>query len=224
MLIKEIVRALTPPILWRAAAATRRSVASRSGPWEYGAEQPAEFYDERYHAADNLRVHYTESTYYPVWVLLAERIRRVGASSVLDIGCGPGQLANLLRDQGLAAYIGLDFSSARIRRARVVCPDFEFVAEDVFETHLFDSHDYDCILTTEFLEHVERDLDVLKRVKPGTVVFATVPNFPSTGHVRYFRSIEEVRDRYAHIFRSLRIDEHLANSQGKTFYVLEGRT
>lgn len=143
--------------------------------------------------------------------------------SILDVGCGPGQVALLLRDRGVENYLGLDFSTARVEYAKIVCPQYEFVVADAFKTNLIESHDYGCALVMEFLEHVERDLDVLNRVPPGKLVLATVPNFSAAGHVRHFNSVGEVEDRYAPCLHSLQVDAILSNPQGRTYYILQGR-
>jgi SAM-dependent methyltransferase len=188
----------------------------------FGAEQPPEYYDEVFRAANHWRRHYTKSHYYPLWTIIADRIQRAGINSIIDIGCGPGQVANLLRDKGVSKYLGVDFSPARVEQAREVCPDYDFVVADVFETDLLETYTYDCALIMEFLEHVENDLEVLKRIKAGTFMLATVPNFPARRHVRYFNSVDEVRKRYKQCLESIRVDEHLADTKGKKYYILEG--
>lgn len=126
-----------------------------------------------------------------------------------------------MRDKGVPAYLGIDFSLKRIEQARQVCPEYAFEVVDVFQTDLLDKHHYDCVLIMEFLEHVEQDIDVLKRLRRGTRVLGTVPNFPAVGHVRYFSNVDEVRNRYAECFCSLRIDVHLGDAQGKMYYLLD---
>ena len=226
MPLKRITRALTPPLLWRAGRKLKRATASPDAPspphWTYGAEQPPAFYDERFRNAKHWRRHYTASHYYPLWTVIADRLRRAGAVRVLDVGCGPGQVASLLRDQGLPAYVGLDFSPERVRRAREVCPEYAFHVADVFETDLLANEAYDGVLVMEFLEHVERDLDVLARIRPGALVLATVPNFPAAGHVRFFERAEDVRARYAPLLARLEVHVHLENAEGKTYFILEG--
>ena len=59
----------------------------------------------------------------PVWAVLAEHVRRSGAHSVIEIGCGAGEFARLLRDLGIENYLGLDTNAARLARARVACPN-----------------------------------------------------------------------------------------------------
>jgi len=154
--------------------------------------------------------------------VIADRVRQAGAKRILDIGCGPGQVACLLRDIGVPQYKGLDFSPARLARAREVCPEFEFVAADVFQDDSLESYPYDCVLMMEFLEHIERDLDVLQRVCPGTSVLATVPNFPAAGHVRHFADPREVEARYRPLFERLSVTALLADQRGTKYFILQG--
>jgi len=45
---------------------------------------------------------------------------------------------------------------------------------------------------TEFLEHIEHDLDVIRFIRPRTYFVGTVPNFPYVSHVRHFQDCDEV--------------------------------
>lgn len=195
MNIKNVVQALTPPILFHVAGTFVHRQA------EPGKEQPSEYYDATFESSRHYRLDYFESHYYPLWLLIADRIRRASIQEVLDIGCGPGQMAALLSAQGLPRYLGIDFSNSRIAWARRKCPGYSFAACDVFETDLIESASYEAVIATEFFEHVERDLAVIERIRSGARVFASVPNFPGRAHVRYFSAIEQVRERYASSFR-----------------------
>lgn len=224
--MKDLMRAITPPFLWRAAsrmkAAWQRANAEEPG-YAYGVEQAADFYDYSFEQAPHWRSHYIDSPYYFLWTLIQDRVRRMQPSAVLDIGCGPGQVACLVRDAGVPRYMGLDFSEARIAQARSVCPEYEFVAESVFESDLLEHWGYDCVILMEFLEHVEDDLSVLARIRPGARVLATVPNFPARGHVRQFADESEVKRRYEKLVDDLEVVAVPANTKGKTYFVLEGR-
>ena len=221
-MIKHLVRDLTPPILWNAASKLRHlSRRDQRQRWRRGTEQPPGYYDWSFERKGSWRAHYTQSHYYPLWTVVADRVRRAEAASVLDIGCGPGQVASLLYDKGIPRYLGLDFSPARVRHARLVCPHYRFEVSNVFETDLVCTWEYDCVLIMEFLEHVERDLDLLRRLKTGTRVIATVPTFAATAHVRHFESVNSVRDRYAELFVSLNIEE-FANAKGNRHFLFEG--
>lgn len=215
--LKPLIRDLLPPVLWRGGSRIKRALRNR-----YGVEQPPEFYDESFKRADHWKQHYTESHYYPIWTVIADRLRRAGVQRVLDVGCGPGQVASLLRDEGIPHYQGVDFSQERILHARAVCPDYEFVQADIYRSELLETAEYDCFLTLEFLEHVDRDLEVLERVRPGVTVLATVPNFPGEGHVRHFVTADSVEARYGPLFTQLEVTEILANPEGKKYFIIQG--
>jgi len=219
--MKSIIKDVIPPVIWRW---TKKLLFSKKYMivQQHGSEQSADFYDRIFLEHDNYKQHYTSSGYYSLWTIIADRISKSGAKSVLDIGCGSGQFALLLRDKGIRNYIGIDFSPERVKHAKSNCPDFDFIVADVYETDVFDVHDYDTVVCLEFLEHVERDLEVLERVRAGTKFFGTVPNFPYESHVRYFENSQKVRVRYVRKLRGFSIDTHLKNESGTKFFIMEG--
>lgn len=219
---KAVLRGATPPVVWRSASALVRSVSA----WRLGAsqqgEQNAAYYDRLYQAAGHYRQHYTASRYYFVWSVLVDRLLRAGVVSVLDVGCGTGQFAALVRDRGIRSYCGIDFSPEAVRVARAVCPESRFEVASALETDLFDTLEYDAVVCLELLEHMEQDLELLRRIPVGTRFYGSVPNFPDTAHVRYFSSDDEVFDRYATLFEELHVDSLLASEAGETFFLFEG--
>ena len=217
-MVKGVVQEITPPVLMRGMTTVKRRLFKKPK----GEERDAQYYDELLDRVDHWRVHYTESHYYFLWTVVVDRLLRAGAKRILDIGCGPGQLACLIRDRGIPEYHGFDFSPKRVEKAQEVCPEFRFTAEDAFKTDLFTSYAYDTVLCTEFLEHVERDLDVVEKIAPGTRVVATVPNFGGEQHVRHFKNVDEVRERYGRYFTDFTVDALLANQLGKTYFLMEG--
>jgi SAM-dependent methyltransferase len=187
-----------------------------------GKERDADWYDRSFDNSEHWREHYSKSKYYFIWTVIADRLIAEDTKFVLDIGCGPGQLATVLRDVGIEKYHGLDFSAKRIDWAHRICPQFSFSVEDAFETDIFFELDYDTVVCTEFLEHIERDLEVIARIRCGTRFLATVPNFPYSSHVRHFENVDQVRVRYQPFFEELKITQLLANDHGKVFYILDG--
>lgn len=186
-------------------------------------QQDSDFYDRTFDADDYWRRHYTEVDHYCCWTVLVDRLRSHGARRLLEIGCGTGQLACALRDAGiLDAYCGFDFSGHRLSHARTVCPEWRFEIADAFKTDLFDTFDYDAALSTEFLEHVEGDLDVLARLRSGTFFVGTVPNYAFVSHVRYFASSAQVSERYAPLLDRIDVVPISLNGSGKTLYIVEG--
>jgi SAM-dependent methyltransferase len=218
--VKTLFRELTPPVVWKILTSLVRSGSKKEV--EIGTERQKEFYDAMYSRTDDYRQHYTYSRYYFLWCVLLDRVQPADVRCLFELGCGPGQLASFLRDRGLRNYVGVDFSSECIRMAQSACSSFRFVCADVFTSDLFNSLDYDVVVATEFLEHVEADLVILNRIRPGTRVYGSVPNFPDPGHVRHFRSAEDVRSRYSSSFASFRVDELLFGSEGMSFFLFEG--
>lgn len=208
-----LVKDWTPPVLWRLAKKLAYGyLKNRDG---QGAERGAEFYDQSFRAHDHWRRHYTESPYYPLWIVVADRLKRTGAASIIDIGCGSGQVACLLRDNGIPGYLGIDFSHERIQWATSICPEYRFTEADIFQTDLLQTHSYDTALCIEFLEHVERDLEVIETIRPGTHFYGSVPNFPSSGHVRHFLDPQAVTERYSPYFASFTVDAIRQDAEGR---------
>jgi 2-polyprenyl-3-methyl-5-hydroxy-6-metoxy-1,4-benzoquinol methylase len=223
MNLRGILVDSTPPVVRSAFSVLRHRPAKWSVTTD-SQEQNSAFYDEVYRTSTEYRKHYTESIYYFLWCVLVDRLRPDENTWVFDVGCGPGQLASLLYDRGVRFYQGIDFSSHTIQLAKANCPAFHFKQEDAYKSDLFDSFPYTALVTTEFLEHVEGDLQILSRVRKGTRVFASVPNFSYPGHVRFFSSCAEVAARYEHLFSHFRVDNFtLRNApQRSVLYLFEG--
>ena len=55
----------------------------------------------------------------------------------------------------------------------------------------------------EVLEHVENDINVIKKMCPKSEFIFSVPNYDSLGHVRLFNNENEIRERYNNFFRNI---------------------
>ena len=188
-----------------------------------GRQLDAEYYDTKFSKHVGFQRHYTETQYYGLWAVILDRLRFQKKRHILEIGCGPGQLANAIRDMRLAtSYLGIDFSQVAIDQARKVNAGWAFRCTDVFEDTSLETHDYDIVLSTEFLEHVHEDLAVLERVRADTVIIASVPNFPWHEHVRHFTSAHEVHDRYNRFFEKLYVVPILMQKEGATHFLMQG--
>tara|TARA_R110001592_G_scaffold126336_1_gene337510 strand:+ start:152313 stop:153023 length:711 start_codon:yes stop_codon:yes gene_type:complete len=219
---KHVVKLITPPILLDVLKLAKRKKVRVGNAQVLSGEKGADWYDSTFDENTKWKVHYSSSDYYFLWTVIVDRMLHLGVSSVLEVGCGSGQLACLLRDRGIENYHGFDFSTKRLEQAQLVCPEYSFSVEDAFETNLLEKVDYDAVLSTEFLEHVEGDIEILRRIKPGTHFFGTVPNFPSASHVRHFHNETEVIARYEQCFEELKVDTILANGIGKKFFLMGG--
>ena len=193
----------------------------RLGRWiRPGHSAGATWYDSVYGARPGVYTgHYSESPYLPLWQVIVSLVPP--ESSVLEIGCGTGQLAELLLENGLANYVGFDFSAAAIEIARERLPGVELSVDDARTSPLVPLA-ADVIVCTEVLEHIAEDLAVIARIPAGIRLIATVPDFDSETHVRWFSSSSQVRKRYGPLFRSLTVSEHVLELEKGRFFLLDG--
>jgi trans-aconitate methyltransferase len=186
-------------------------------------EQAPAWYDAAYTAVDEYRQHYSRSRYYFLWTVIADRVRRAEFRQVLEIGCGPGQLASFLFDQGIQAYAGLDFSPVAIDIARSTVPTARFVLDDARTSHIYTEFPHEVIICTEVLEHIQDDLRVISRFPVGSHCICTVPNFPYDSHVRHFPTAAAVTARYAAFFGDFDVAEFRGvRSEKETYFIFEG--
>jgi len=108
---------------------------------------------------------------------------------VLDIGCGPGSLAAVLGHLRPAIdYVGVDIAGEQIEFAKsAVKPtptSCEFICLQSEELP-FPAASIDCIVMTEFIEHLETDQlsaifkECRRLLKPAGSLLVTTPNYRS---------------------------------------------
>ncbi|MFP3886606.1 methyltransferase domain-containing protein [Priestia filamentosa] len=179
------------------------------------------FYDDVYKQGGHNQMyhkHYKQSIYYPIWTKTIDLLDETANAEIIDIGCGVGQFANLLFDHGFLQYKGLDFSTEAIAVAKEVNPTFEekFVVDNAYTTNVF-SEPYNVVILFEVLEHLAGDIEVIDKIRTGTNVLLSVPNFDSVSHVRYFKSEQEIRERYSKLLDIKNIHTFKISAQNKIF-------
>lgn len=184
-------------------------------------ETTSEYYDVIYKSDKDYSKHYSQSPYYPNWKEAMKFLRTVDhTASILEIGCGPGQFANILFDNDFTNYTGLDYSAEAISIAKKNNPKLadRFFAADAFQTELLE-HGYDLVICFEVLEHILEDLELLQRIRPGARMLLSAPNFNSRTHVRYFSSTTEVWDRYHHVMQISDIHTSKMDEKACLYYI-----
>lgn len=179
-----------------------------------GRELNKEFYNEAFTKGGSKQIYFkdfSETPWVNVWSEIIHKIKIGNYKNVLDIGCGPGQFASFLFNEvGFVNYLGIDFSEVAIDFAKKNAPEFSFLCADAKEFD-FTSIDYDVVVITEFLEHVEWDIELLLKLKKGVLILATLPNMDSKGHVRFLSkdsetAKKEIKSRYGKICEIISID------------------
>lgn len=164
------------------------------------AENTAEFYDNLYTKGGwnkEYFKHYTETSYYEVWKTVLDWIKACDNPHIVDVGCGPGQFAQMLFDNGFVNYRGIDFSRTAIQMAQSRNPEFAgaFTIDNAVTSTIY-NEDYSVAVMLEFLEHVQDDLKIISNIAENTTIIFSVPSFPSASHVRWFDNLESVIARY----------------------------
>lgn len=204
-----------PTVKMQAAVADLKARLVRGGSLK---EATPEYYERIYRYTDEAQLAAEAFIYLPAWKRIVGRLEELKARQVLDLGCGPGEFAAFLMPRRPdLGYTGIDASAAAVERARARCPLGNFEQADAQTSDLLRDPRFDVVICTEMLEHIEDDLGLLSRLRPGTAFVGSVPDFDSFGHVRHFRSIEEVRQRYGNSFRSLQIEEVTLSPTARLF-------
>lgn len=175
-----------------------------------------ESYDRIYSRSNKYKLHYKLLRFYPVWYAIASTLNI--NDNIIDIGCGPGHLAELLFDIGVKNYTGIDFSNVAIKQAKLKVPDFNFVCEDVTATSLFENINKTYI-STEAFEHFEDDKKLIKRLKRNSKLFFSVPSFSAPNHYRTYKTEDFIINYYQDILQIQNIEKFYQNEKDIIFVV-----
>ena len=163
-------------------------------------DKPAAYYDDYFKNETGSQVHYRESFYYVHWTQVISFLRKIKDPEILEIGCGTGQFAEYLKDEGFSRYHGFDFSTKAIELARGRV-SLDFHQGDALDSRNYKGQ-YNTVVCLEVLEHIQDDIFILSNLRPFTQIIFSVPNFDAPSHVRWFTSERQIKRRY---FRHLDI-------------------
>jgi SAM-dependent methyltransferase len=121
-------------------------------------------------------------------------VRLAAPRHVLEVGCGPGDLAaHLFLSGGCPSvdYTGIDISPTEVAVARARYPASRFQVASAYDLP-FPDRCFDLVVVCEVLEHLERPSDCLREVERvcGGHVLASVPWEP------VWRVLNVVRGKY----------------------------
>ena len=107
-------------------------------------------------------------------------VSREGISTILEVGCGEGELAQpILGATAAETYLGTDLSSRIIEEASTRNPDLQFEVQNA-ETLPYPDASFDLVVACEVLEHVENPEAVLSELNRLSArwILVSVPREP----------------------------------------------
>ncbi len=177
-------------------------------------EKDVEYYDNIYSNC------YNTSNYMILYQEVTKIVSQVANPSVLELGCGLGDLGELLMKQG-TQYRGFDFSEIAVNQCLKKYPQGSFKVGNVYDHESFKPFDYNIAIALEVLEHIN-DLEVIEHLPPGCTFIASVPDYNDPAHLRLYKDrqtdIVEHFKPYLHIteIRSAQIQK------GSTIHLFTG--
>ena len=113
--------------------------------------------------------------------------------NVADIGCGSGNLLQILSEKNdVANLVGFEYSGAALKIAKETCPKASFFQFDIYKGS---SQKFDVLFCTEVLEHLlfpDKALkNILKMIVNNGTLLVTVPNGRTDtflGHINFWSS------------------------------------
>jgi len=146
---------------------------------------------------------------------------------VIDIGCGIGYFAKVLEEKKYEKYLGVDFSNKVINIAKIqtINDDYKYICRNILSDDCdFIFQQTGVIFTLlETLEHIEDDLSVIKKIQPNNKIIISVPNRDFISHVRHFKKISDVIDRYDSLIKFDKFSEINTNpNKNAKVFILKG--
>jgi 2-polyprenyl-3-methyl-5-hydroxy-6-metoxy-1,4-benzoquinol methylase len=174
-----------------------------------------EAYNLTYLSSNEYKSHYTQTTFFTMWKCVMGKLSK--ENKLLDLGCGPGHLANMLYDNGFENYVGIDFSNVAIYMARVKVPTYTFIEANLSDVDFNNYSDFNFI-STEVFEHLENDIELIKRLPKNRIVFS-VPNYLCIDHYRVYDDEDFIKKYYRDVLDISYITAIPVKAKGKMFVV-----
>lgn len=159
-------------------------------------ERKSEYYDEIYNSSEAYQGSHLESPYLAMWQFILTKIPT--DINIIELGCGTGQFAELLRENNFERYVGVDFSEKAVEICIKRKLGYTFKIIDLNKFNWEETHGL--FVCMETFEHL-KDFKLIDNIGLGKEIIFTVPDFNDASHVRYFHSVNEVVDRYKNVLK-----------------------
>jgi ubiquinone/menaquinone biosynthesis C-methylase UbiE len=114
-------------------------------------------------------------------VKLEARIHKLNKKniSILDIGCGTGNILNFFSNNGYKKLYGIDINKYTLSIATKNCPQAVIKYGDIYKIP-FDKNKFDIVILTEVIEHLDHPevaiIEIKRVLKKNGVLLLTTPN------------------------------------------------
>lgn len=125
----------------------------------HGRAENAKYYDQEWRQ-DYKNRHTSSKLGWERRAALAQRVAAYVVGSVLDLGCGYGELAQFVKGK----YLGIDFSPFVVEKAKEMRPGVQFLVGDILD--LPDVGQFDTVAMLEVVEHLDDPPHVVDLVRP----------------------------------------------------------
>lgn len=116
--------------------------------------------------------------------------------SILDIGCGTGQLLKVLETKGYTNLTGVELDKGQYEAAKEYIPKAKLFNDDLLNFFKKSTEKFDMILMIDVIEHMSKNevVEILSQIrehlKPGGTFIIRTPNADSTLIAPRFRYID----------------------------------
>ena len=120
---------------------------------------------------------------------------------ILQISCGRGEFAHLLKERHIGNYIGIDPREKKLKRAKInhINSGFRFLPTDIRENfHYFSK--VSMVIAFDYFQLMKDDLILINNIKPETKIIFSLPNYEYQGYKRWYES-DGWEERYTSFIR-----------------------
>lgn len=129
--------------------------------------------------------------YNSIIIFLKKKNYDLSMKEIADIGCGTGHLLLYISNEFLPLTLtGFEYADSALEIAKKILPSANFHYYNIYEESV---QQFDFVFCTEVLEHLQYPdkalKNLMKMVKPGGVLFLTVPNGRKDtydGHINFW--------------------------------------
>lgn len=155
-------------------------------------------------------------------ISIAEKIKAYNPKIIFEVAGAEGNLAfHILKNNNIQKYIFSDYCPEAIELAKKQIgddPRIEFIQFDANNSSEIANLEFDTFICNS-LEHIQNDRELIRQLKPNTLIITSLPNFLCEGHLRSFKTLDEVKGRYSNMIDFIDIEEKQAIYSSKKLFI-----